>query len=109
MGVVDFCRFDILLVSLDSSQGAQIKKTRPCIVISPNEMNKFLKTLIVAPLTSKGRPYLIRIPLTFKEKEGKILLDQIRAIDKSRIVKKLGTLDPKTASLFLETLGKMFS
>ncbi len=109
MAVVDFCRFDILLVSLDPSQGAEIKKTRPCLVISPDEMNKHIKTLIVAPMTSKGRPYLTRIPVTFKGKEGKVLLDQVRTIDKSRIIKKLGTLDAEKASLVLETLGKMFS
>jgi mRNA interferase MazF len=109
MAVVDTYRFDILLVSLDPSQGAEIKKTRPCLVISPNEMNKHIRTLIVAPMTSKGRSYLTRIPVTFDGKEGKILLDQIRTIDKSRIIRKLGTLDAKKALLVLETLGKMFS
>jgi mRNA interferase MazF len=109
MAMVDSCRFDILLVSLDPSQGADIKKTRPCLVISPDEMNKHIKTLIVAPMTSKGNPYLTRIPITFKGKEGKILLDQIRTIDKSRIIKKLGTLDTEKSSLVLEILGKMFS
>ena len=109
MAVVDFCRFDVFLVSLDPSKGAEIKKTRPCLVISPDEMNKHIKTLIVAPMTSKGRPYLTRISVTFKGQEGKILLDQIRTIDKSRIIKKLGTLDAEKASLVLETLEKMFS
>jgi len=109
MAVVDLCRFDILLVSLDPSQGAEIKKTRPCLVISPDEMNKHIKTLIVAPMTSKGRPYLTRIPVTFKGQDGKVLLDQIRTIDKSRIIKKLGILDAEKSSLILETLGKMFS
>ena len=109
MAVVDTYRFDILLVSLDPSQGAEIKKTRPCLVISPDEMNKHIRTLIVAPMTSKGRSYLTRIPVTFNGKEGKILLDQIRTIDKSRIIKKLGTLNAKEASMVLETLGKMFS
>jgi mRNA interferase MazF len=109
MAVVDAYRFDILLVSLDPSQGAEIKKTRPCLVISPDEMNKHIRTLIVAPMTSKGRSYLTRIPVTFDGKEGKILLDQIRTIDKSRIIRKLGTLDAKKALLVLETLGKMFS
>jgi len=107
--MVSPCRFDILLVSLDPSQGSEIKKTRPCLVISPDEMNKHIKTLIVAPMTSKGRPYLTRIPVTFKGTEGKVLLDQIRTIDKSRIIKKLGTLDVEKASLVLETLREMFS
>lgn len=109
MAVVGIYRFDVFLISLDPSQGAEIKKTRPCLVISPDEMNKYIKTLIVAPMTSKTRDYPTRVPVTFNDKEGNIVLDQIRTIDKSRIVKKLGTLDAKTASLVLETLGKMFS
>ena len=109
MAVVGIYRFDVFLVSLDPSQGAEIKKTRPCLIISPDEMNKYIKTLIVAPMTSKTRDYPTRVPVTFNDKEGNIVLDQIRTIDKSRIVKKLGTLDAKTASLVLETLGKMFS
>lgn len=107
--MVDSNRFDILLVSLDPSQGAEIKKTRPCLVISPDEMNRNIKTLIVAPMTSQGRPYLTRIPVTFNGKEGKVLLDQIRTIDKSRVIKKLGMLDAKKASVVLDTLRKMFS
>ncbi len=102
-------RFDILLVSLDPSQGSEIKKTRPCVVISPDEMNKYIRTLIVAPMTSKLRDYPTRVPVTFDGKKGNIVLDQIRTIDKSRIIKKLGALDPKTSSLLLKTLGKMFS
>lgn len=109
MAVVDTCRFDILLVSLDPSQGSEIRKPRPCLVISPDEMNKHIKTLIVAPMTSTVREYPTRIPVVFEGKEGSIVLDQIRTIDKSRIVKKLGTLDPDMAPLVLETLGKMFN
>lgn len=109
MGVVDASRFDILLVSLDPSQGFEIKKTRPCLVISPDEMNHHIRTLIVAPMTSKGRSYITRIPVTFDGKEGKILLDQIRTIDKSRVIKKLGALDAHEASMVLETLAKMLS
>ena len=109
MAMVSAHRFDIFLISLDPSQGAEIKKTRPCLVISPNEMNKYIKTLIVAPLTSKIKNYPTRIPVNFNGKEGNIVLDQIRTIDKSRIIKKLGTLDSETASVVLETLGKMFS
>lgn len=109
MAMVGTYRFDVFLISLDPSQGAEIKKTRPCLVISPDEMNKHIKTLIVAPMTSKRRDYPTRVPVTFDGKEGNIVLDQIRTIDKSRIIKKLGTLDTETASLVLETLGKMFS
>lgn len=109
MAVVDTYRFDIFLVYLDPSQGSEIKKTRPCLVISPDEMNKYTKTLIIAPMTSKSRDYPTRIPVTFDGKKGDIVLEQIRAIYKSRIIKKLGSLDDKTASLVLETLRKMFS
>lgn len=109
MAVVKFSRFDIFLISLDSSQGAEIKKTRPCLIISPDEMNRYIKTLIVVPMTSTLRDYPTRIPVIFDGKEGNIVLDQICTIDKSRIVKKLGTLNEETASLVLETLGKMFS
>ena len=109
MGMVDINRFDILLVSFDPSQGHEIKKTRPCVIVSPNEMNKYIKTLIVAPMTSKIRNYPTRIPVVFESKEGTIALDQIRTIDKSRIIRNLGTLDTKIANTVLETLGKMFS
>ncbi|WP_425363460.1 type II toxin-antitoxin system PemK/MazF family toxin [Candidatus Tisiphia endosymbiont of Hybos culiciformis] len=93
MELVDINRFDILLVSLDPSQGSEIKKTRPCVVISPNEMNKYIRTVIVVPMTSKIKSYPTRIPIIFEGKEGSIVLDQIRTIDKSRIIRKLGILD----------------
>ena len=107
--MVDINRFDILLVTFDPSQGHEIKKTRPCVIVSPNEMNKYIKTLIVAPMTSKIRNYPTRVPITFENKEGSVVLDQIRTIDKSRIIRNLGTLDTQTATLVLETLGRMFS
>ena len=109
MEMVDTNRFDILLVSFDPSKGYEIKKTRPCVIVSPNEMNKYIKTIIVAPMTSRIKSYPTRIPVVFESKEGTIALDQIRTIDKSRIIRKLGTLDTKTATLVLEILGKMFS
>jgi mRNA interferase MazF len=102
-------RFDVLLISLDPSQGSEIKKTRPCVVISPNEMNKYIKTIIVAPMTNKIKNYPTRIPVIFDDKEGSIVLDQIRTIDKSRIIKKLGAIDNKTIILVLEVLRNMFS
>ena len=107
--MVDTNRFDILLVSFDPSQGYEIKKTRPCVIVSPNEMNKYIKTIIVAPMTSRIKNYPTRISVVFEGKGGTIALDQIRTIDKSRIIRKLGTLDTKTATLVLEILGKMFS
>lgn len=109
MAVVRPSRFDILLVSLDPSQGSEIKKTRPCVVISPDEMNQHIKTLIVAPMTSTIRDYPTHIPVTFQYQEGRIILSQIRTIDQSRVIKKLGVLNDKTASLVLETLREMFS
>jgi mRNA interferase MazF len=109
MEMVDTNRFDILLVSFDPSQSYEIKKTRPCLIVSPNEMNKYIKTIIVAPMTSRIKNYPTRIPVVFESKEGTIALDQIRTIDKSRIIRNLGSLDTKTATLVLEILGKMFS
>ena len=109
MAVVRPSQFDILLVSLDPSQGSEIKKTRPCVVISPDEMNQHIKTLIVAPMTSTIRDYPTHIPVTFQDQEGRIILSQIRTIDQSRIIKKIGKLNNKTASLVLETLREMFS
>jgi mRNA interferase MazF len=109
MAVVEICRFDILLVSLDPSQGSEIKKTRPCVVISPDEMNRHIKTLIVAPMTSTIRDYPTHVPVTFKGKEGRIVLSQIRTIDKTRVIKKLGAVNTQTASLLLDVLREMFS
>lgn len=109
MAVVEICRFDILLVSLDPSQGSEIKKTRPCVVISPDEMNRHIKTLIVAPMTSTIRDYPTHVPVTFKGKEGRIVLSQIRTIDKTRVIKKLGAVNTQTASLLLDALREMLS
>ena len=106
--MVIFYRFDVLLISLDPSQGSEIKKTRPCVVISPDEMNQHIKTLIVAPMTSTLKNYPTHIPISFDGKEGRIVLSQLRTIDRSRIMKKLGIIAPETASLVLETLREMF-
>ncbi|HJD59542.1 MAG TPA: type II toxin-antitoxin system PemK/MazF family toxin [Rickettsia endosymbiont of Omalisus fontisbellaquei] len=107
--MVNINRFDILLISLDPTKGTEINKTRPCVVISPNEMNKYINTLIVAPMTSKIKNYPTRVPVTFDDKKGNIVLDQIRTIDKSRIIKKLGILDNETINLVFKTLEKIFS
>ena len=85
-------QYSICLVNLDPTIGHEIKKTRPCIIISPDEMNKHIATVIIAPMTTKSHAYPTRIPLTFKGKSGWIVLDQIRTIDKSRIIKKIGKL-----------------
>lgn len=105
--VKDINRFDIVLVKLNPTVGSEIQKTRPCIVISPDEM-KALKTVIVAPMTSKGFNFIFRPQIYFGNKDGLVLLDQIRAVDKTRIVKKIGITDMKTAEIISSTLQEMF-
>jgi mRNA interferase MazF len=100
-------RFDIVLVKLNPTVGSEIQKTRPCIVISPNEIN-MLKTVIIAPMTSKGFDFIFRPKIEFEEKNGLVLLDQIRAVDKKRIVKKIGQVDDETSLEIIETLVEMF-
>lgn len=102
-------RFDVYLVSLDPTQGHEIRKTRPCVIISPDEMNLRIGTVIVAPMTTKGRDYPTRIPLTFKRKKGQIVLDQLRTVDKTRLVKRMGKLDTSTAAKTLTVLQEMFA
>ena len=100
-------RFEVYLISLDPTQGREIKKTRPCVVISPDELNQ-LKTYIVAPMTTKSKPFPTRIPLTFGGKNGYIVLDQIRTIDHERLVKRLGIIELDTANKALKLLREMF-
>lgn len=102
-------RFEVFLISLDPAKGSEIQKTRPCLVISPNEMNDHIRTVIVAPMTTKGRSYPTRIGCTFQGKSGQIVLDQIRTVDKTRLVKKLGTIPPEAQGKVLQTLQEMFS
>lgn len=102
-------RFEVYLVSLDPAQGHEIRKTRPCVVISPNEMNHHISTVIVAPMTTKGRDYPTRIPLTFQRKKGQIVLDQLRTVDKTRLVKRLGKLEKNTAVRILAALQEIFA
>ncbi len=101
-------RFDIWLVQLNPTQGYEIKKKRPCVVISPDEMSS-LKTAIVAPMTSKGFNFPTRIQCTFQGKKGLILLDQIRAVDKLRLVKKLGTISKTTQIKVCDCLQEFFA
>lgn len=100
---------DIWLAQLDPTVGREIQKTRPCVVISPNEMNEHLRTLIVAPMTTGSRPAAFRVPVTFKDKQGLIVLDQIRTLDRTRLVKRLGTLRAETLETTLGTLQAMFA
>lgn len=102
-------RFDVFLISLDPTKGSEIKKTRPCLIISPDEMNRHIKTVIIAPMTSTLKPYPTRITTTFQGKQGQIVLDQIRTVDKRRLVKKLGVISDPAQSEVLNTLQSMFS
>lgn len=101
-------RFDIWLVQLDPTQGFEIKKTRPCVVISPDEMSS-LKTAIVAPMTSKGFDFPTRIQCTFQGKKGLILLDQIRAVDKSRLIQKIGVISKNAQITTIDCLQELFA
>ncbi|MDA1028366.1 MAG: type II toxin-antitoxin system PemK/MazF family toxin [Bacteroidetes bacterium] len=102
-------RFDIYLVDLNPTQGSEIRKKRPCLVISPDEMNRHIRTVIIAPMTSKGRNYPTRINCTFQKVKGQVVLDQIRTVDKSRLTQKLGTISKKVQDLTLHTLAEMFA
>ncbi|RME42818.1 MAG: type II toxin-antitoxin system PemK/MazF family toxin [Caldilineae bacterium] len=102
-------RFDVYLVNLDPTVGSEIKKTRPCLIISPDEMNRWLRTVLIAPMTTKGRSYPTRVPCVFQGKEGQVVLDQIRTVDKSRLVRRLGRLDEPTWRAVLATLSEMFA
>ena len=100
-------RFDVYLIELDPTIGSEIKKTRPCVIVSPNEMN-CLKTVLIAPMTTKGFYAPSRVELQFQDKTGLILLDQLRSVDKSRLVKKLGTIDKNTQKIISSTLVNIF-
>ncbi|MCK5879644.1 MAG: type II toxin-antitoxin system PemK/MazF family toxin [Holophagae bacterium] len=102
-------RFDVVLINLDPTIGSEIMKTRPCMVISPDEMNRHLNTVIVAPMTTAGKDYPTRVPCTFRKKKGRIVLDQLRTIDKARIIKKLGDIDDVTSEKTISTLQRMFA
>lgn len=102
-------RFDVFLVELDPTVGSEIRKTRPCLVISPNEMNRHLRTGIVAPMTTKGQPYPFRVPCLFGGKSGFVVLDQVRTVDQSRLVQKKGRLSLLASQQVLDVLAEMFA
>jgi len=102
-------RFDICLVRLDPVLGAETAKTRPCLIISPDEANAFLQTVIIAPMTTVRRRWPTRVGVSFQGKVGEVALDQMRAVDKSRLVRRLGKLDARTADVVLDTLAEMFA
>lgn len=102
-------RFDVILVNLDPTLGNEIRKTRPCLVISPDEMNRYITTLIVAPMTTGSKDYPTRVVCEFDGKAGQIVLDQIRTIDKKRVYKKLGKLEKPVQQTVLQVLAELFA
>lgn len=101
-------RGDVCLVELDPTRGTEIRKTRPCVIISPDELNDHLRTVIVAPLTSAGRPSPFRVSCKFARKDGLVVIDQIRTVDRERLVKRLGALQQDTLVQVLGVLREMF-
>jgi len=102
-------RFEVHLISLDPTKGSEIRKTRPCVIISPDEMNKHISTIIIAPMTSTIKNYPTRVTTTFQGKKGQIVLDQIRTVDKSRLIKKLGSISKSAEEKVLSVLQEMFA
>ena len=102
-------RFEVYLVNLDPTIGREIKKTRPCLIISPDEINRNIGTVIIAPMTTKGRAYPTRVAVRFQGKDGQIVLDQLRTIDKSRLVKKLGVISGPAQTTVLNALASLFA
>ena len=102
-------RFDVFLVDLEPTVGAEIRKTRPCVVVSPDEMNRRIATVIIAPLTTQGKAYPTRVVCHFQGKDGLIILDQLRTVDKVRLVKRLGGLAEREQQAVLQILAEMFA
>ena len=102
-------RFEVYVVNLDPTIGSEIKKTRPCVVISPDQLNQNIKTVIVAPMTTKVKSYPTRVSCKLQSKQGTVVLDQIRTVDKSRLIHKIGRLDSKTQAEVLRVLGEIFA
>ncbi len=102
-------RFDVYLINLDPTVGSEIRKTRPCLIVSPDEMNRHIATIIVAPMTTKGQAYPTRVLCHFEGKAGQIVLDQIRTIDKARLVKLMGRISAATQRQVLAALAEMFA
>ena len=105
----DVRRGDVFLVSLDPSRGAEIQKTRPCLIVSPEELNSHLRTFIVAPLTTGGHPYPFRALCKFEGRSGYVVIDQIRTVDRERLVRRLGKVSPSTLGRVLAILQEMFT
>lgn len=103
------CRGEVFLVTLDPTRGREIRKTRPCVVVSPDEINAHLRTVIIAPLTSAQHDYPFRVPCRFAGKAGAVVLDQLRTVDRERLVRHVGRLSPPTVSHVLSALQDMFA
>ena len=101
-------RFEVFLIRLDPTQGSEIAKTRPCAIVSPDSMNHALRTVIIAPLTTTRKGWPSRVACTIRGQDGEIALDQVRAVDKTRLVRRVATLDKATASLISQTLVEIF-
>jgi mRNA interferase MazF len=101
-------RFDIYLVNLDPTVGSEIRKTRPSLIVSPDEMHRHLRTVIIAPMTSVVRGYPTRVPIQFRRRNGEVALDQLRAVDRERLVRRLGAADRGTAAQVAAKLTEMF-
>jgi len=102
-------RFEVYLIALDPTVGSEIRKTRPCLIISPDEMNRHLRTVMVAPMTTKGQAYPTRVTCTFKGRQAQIVLDQLRTVDKTRLVQRMGSVSRSTQHQILATLAEMFA
>ena len=102
-------RFDVYLINLDPTVGSEIQKARPCLIVSPDEMNRHIRTVIVAPMTTAGKDYPTRVSCKFIKKKGQIVLDQIRTIDKTRLAKKLGSINPETQLEVISILQRLFA
>jgi mRNA interferase MazF len=107
--IIPVQRFEVHLVSLDPTKGSEIKKTRPCLIISPDEMNKYIRTVIIAPMTSTIKNYPTRVSTTFQGTKSQIVLDQIRTVDKNRLIRILGTISSSAEEKVLTTLQEMFA
>ena len=102
-------RGDVFLVALDPTRGSEIRKTQPCVVVSPDEINAYLRTVIVAPLTTGGQKYPFRVPCRFASRRGEVVIDQLRTVDRERLVRRLGRLSSPTFAQVLATLQEMFA
>lgn len=106
---MEVSRFDVFLVNLDPTVGSEIRKSRPCVVVSPDELNRHIRTVVVAPMTTKGRPYPSRVATHFGGQDGQVVIDQLRTVDKARLARRLGAIEPHEAESVLDVLREFFA